>query len=85
MGCAGRGKRRRPKRGSGEEQFQFWERWVAETKRPSFFCGKIWVETQDKATALSAEPQRGEAEVKVIASKQGVFYPRGWGDTAGWL
>lgn len=49
-----------------------WERWVAETES---FCGQIRLERQDKAAANSAEPQRGEAEVKVTASKHRVFFP----------
>lgn len=49
-----------------------WERWVAETES---FCGQIRLERQDKAAAHSAEPQRGEAEVKVTASKHRVFFP----------
>lgn len=65
-----RQKRHHPRSGSGEEQFWFWERWVAET---GSFCGKIGVERPDEAIALSAEPQRGEAEVKVIVSKYRVF------------
>lgn len=54
---------------------------MAETES---FCGKIWVGRGDKNSAHSSEPQR-EAEVKVIASKHGVFHPCGWEDNAGWL
>ena len=72
MGCADRRKRRHPRRGSGEEQSQFWERWVTKTES---FSGKVWLEKRDKATADSAEPQRDEAEVKVLASKHRVFFP----------
>lgn len=45
---------------------------MAETES---FCGKIRLERRDKATACSAEPQGGEAEVKLIASKHRVFLP----------
>lgn len=68
MDCAGRKKRHHPRRGSGEEQSQFWERWVAETES---FCGKIWLERRDKVTARSAEPQRGEASTEYFSHEGG--------------
>lgn len=41
------------------------------------FCWEIQAERWDKATAQLAETQKGEAAVKLRASKHGVFYP--WG------
>lgn len=56
-----------PLQGEAVRKSSPWERWVAETES---FCGQIRLERQDKAAVHSEESQRGEAEVKVTASKQ---------------